>query len=268
MPIKLLLVDLDDTLLGGDQTISPANREALLLAAGRGVMVALATGRMYQSARPYAEELALTLPVIAYNGALARPLSGPPLWHQPLANGVARALLARLARYDVTVNLYLEDELYVARLDERAAAYAANTRVRAIPVGDLGAFLGRRRPTKLLAIGRPETVTALRLRLGEEFRGRAEIVPSKPAYLEIMAPGVTKGAALARLASGLGIARDETMAVGDGPNDLGMLAWAGIGVAVGNAAPEVLAAAARVVAPSGRDGVAEAVRRFILEDRG
>ena len=77
MSIKLLLLDLDDTLLGKDLEISPANRAALAAAAAAGVRVTLASGRMFRSMRPYAEDLNLTLPLITYNGALARPLAGP-----------------------------------------------------------------------------------------------------------------------------------------------------------------------------------------------
>ena len=265
MPIKLLLLDLDDTLLGKDLEISPANRAALAAAAAAGVGVTLASGRMFRSMRPYAETLDLALPLITYNGALARPLSGPDLWHQPLANATARALLAELARYDATVHLYLDDRLYVERLDERVLRYTANARVEAEPVGDLLSFLGEGEPTKMLALGAPECVAELRQSLGGEFADRAEITISKPTYLEIMAPGISKAVALARLAAHLGLAQSETMAIGDGPNDLGMLAQAGLGVAVGNAPPEVLAKVEHVVAPSDRDGVAEAVRRFILD---
>ena len=94
MTVKLLLVDLDDTLLGKDLEISPANRRALRAAMDAGVQVTLATGRMFGSMRPYAETLGLVLPLIAYNGALARPLRGPDLWHEPVDNAVARAILA------------------------------------------------------------------------------------------------------------------------------------------------------------------------------
>lgn len=265
MAIGLLLLDLDDTLLGGDLEISPANRAALAAAIRQGVRVTLASGRMFQSMRPYAEALALELPLIAYNGALARPLAGQDLWHEPLANTTALALLDRLAGHGVTINLYLDDRLYVKELDERAMMYAANARVAAEPVGDLASFLKQGQPTKILAIGPPELVTELRADLSVEFGGRAEIIPSKPHYLEITAPNISKAMALARLTERLGLDRSETMAIGDGPNDLGMLAQAGIGVAVGNAPPEVLAQVEHVVAPSDRDGVAEAVERFILK---
>lgn len=267
MPVRLLLLDLDDTLLGKDLQISPANREALSLARQRGVHVTLATGRMFQSMRPYAETLGLETPLIAYNGALARPLTGPDLWHEPLANATAQALLARLAAQAVTVNLYLDDRLYVKELDHWAQLYSANAGVPAEPVGDLAAFLADRAPTKMLAMGDPALLVDLRANLSATFAGRAEIVTSKPHYLEIMAPDISKAKALVRLAVRLGLDPDETMAVGDGPNDLEMLLAAGVGVAVGNAPAEVQARVKHIVAPYDQDGVAEAVARFILDSK-
>ncbi len=264
MPIKLLFLDLDDTLLGRDLEISAANRTALSAAASHGVQITLASGRMFRSMRPYAESLGIRLPLITYNGALARPLAGPDLWHEPLPDSTAQRILAELDHQDVTVNLYLDDHLYVKELDERALGYAANARVEAEPIGDLAVFLAGRRPTKMLAVGTPSLLAGLLPVMREEFAGQAEITLSKPNYLEIMAPGVSKAAAVDRLTGHLGLTRSETMAIGDGPNDLGMLSQAGLGVAVGNAPPEVKTQVAQVVAPSDQDGVAEAIERFIL----
>ena len=181
MSIKLLLLDLDDTLLGKDLEISPANRAALAAAAAAGVGVTLASGRMFRSMRPYAEDLDLALPLITYNGALARPLAGPDLWHQPLAGVTARALLAKLARYDVTVNLYLDDRLYVKGLDQRALRYAANARVAAEPVGDLLSSWAQANPPRCWLWAPRSAGGAPCGALGGEFAGQAEITISKPA---------------------------------------------------------------------------------------
>lgn len=265
-PVKLLLMDLDDTLLGRDGAISPANRAALAAAMARGVRVTLASGRMFRSMRPYAEEIDVpaTLPVIAYNGALGRSLDGTTIWHEPLPNPTARALLSFLAGRDLTVHLFLDDRLYVKEIDERVRLYMANSRVEAEPVGDLTAFLGNGCPTKILNMGDPAYLRRLQAELTSAFGARVESTFSRPYFLEIMAPGISKAAGLRRLAGHLGVALEETMAIGDGPNDLGMLLEAGIGVAVGNAPPEVLARAPYTTGPSDRDGVAEAIRRFVI----
>jgi len=264
MTIKLLMVDLDDTLLGADIEISAANRRALAEASRLGVSVTLASGRMFSSMRPYAEELGIEMPLIAYNGALARPLTGTDLWHHPLDSVTALEILDHLSAKPVVVNLYLNDRLYVREMNQRVTAYGANARVQATPVGDLAAFLGAERPTKMLAIGEPALLKQLCPALGTSMADRAEISLSKPHYLEIMAPGISKGAALRLLLRHLGLNASEVMAIGDGPNDLDMLRTAGIGVAVGNAPPEVLAGVKYVVSSSDHDGVAEAVEKFIL----
>lgn len=268
MSIKLLLLDLDDTLLDKDLNISAANRRALAAAARKGVRVVLASGRMFRSMRPYAEELELPddWPIIAYNGGLARPLRGADLWHLPVPNATARAILARLADWDVTPHLFVDDRLYVREWNDWVRVYTANAGVEAETVGDLHAFLADpdRAPTKMLALGDPGVIADLRRVLGKEFADRAEVAPSKPSYLEITARGISKAAALERFMAIFDLQRSETMAVGDGQNDLGMMRAAGIGVAVGNAPPEVRSQVEHVVAPHDRDGVAEAVERFIL----
>ena len=264
MTIKLLMVDLDDTLLGADIEISAANRRALAEASRLGVSVTLASGRMFSSMRPYAEELGIEMPLIAYNGALARPLTGTDLWHHPLDSVTALEILDHLSAKPVVVNLYLNDRLYVREMNQRVTAYGANARVQATPVGDLAAFLGSGRPTKMLAIGEPALLKQLCLAMSASLTGRAEFAISKPHYLEIMAPGISKGAALRHLVGYFDLDVSEVMAIGDGPNDLDMLRTAGIGVAVGNAPPEVLAGVKYVVSSSDHDGVAEAVEKFIL----
>ncbi|NLG84520.1 MAG: HAD-IIB family hydrolase, partial [Firmicutes bacterium] len=165
---------------------------------------------------------------------------------------------------DLTVHLFLHDRLYVKEIDERVRLFTANARVEAEPVGDLDGFLADGTPPQLLALGEPVLLQALRAELTAAFAGEVELTFSRPHYLEMMAPGVSKAAALLKLAARLGIKREETMAIGDGPNDLAMLLAAGIGVAVGNAPAEILARAPYITAPCDRDGVAEAIRRFAI----
>jgi HAD superfamily hydrolase (TIGR01484 family) len=143
--------------------------------------------------------------------------------------------------------------------------YARRTGAEYHIEGDLRRFIGVE-PTKLILLASPEE----RDRLHDDFRARlasrAFITKSDPEYLEIMAPGVDKGAALRLIAGHYGVPESSVLAVGDADNDIGMLGAAGRGIAMANASPHVKAAARGVTERTNNEGgVAEAVRRWALE---
>lgn len=267
--IRLLAVDLDDSLLAPDLSVSPRNRAALAAALAAGVRVVLATGRMYRSAEAIAVELGLRDPVIAYQGALIRWPGQPPkagkkvIRHLPLPLVHAREVIRRVAEYGYHVNVYLNDTLYVASLTEEARRYAAFSDVEARVVGDLLEFLPED-PTKVLVIAREDQLDALALEMAPWVENRLNMTKSKPHFLEFSHPGASKGSALAKLAALFGLSREQVMAVGDSYNDVDMVEYAGIGVVMGNARPEIKAHADWVTAANDRDGVALAVERFVL----
>jgi len=261
--IKLVAVDLDDTLLGPDLAVSARNRQALWRARQQGVRVVPATGRMFRSAQTIALRLGLRDPVIAYQGALVRWPAGEEIAHLPLPLALAREVLARVAPAGFHVNVYVDDNLYVAELTEEAKRYAALSGVPVQAVGDLAAFLSRD-PTKVLVVAPETELDRLARDLAPHWGDRLTMNKSKPHFLEFSHREATKGRALARLAALFGLRREEVMAIGDGYNDLDMVEYAGIGVVMGNARPEVRARADWVTAANDADGVAEAVERFVL----
>ncbi|HHY93245.1 MAG TPA: HAD-IIB family hydrolase, partial [Firmicutes bacterium] len=137
MSYRLLALDLDDTLLNAQGRISPRNREAIRAAQGRGVVVTLATGRMYRSARVFAEELGVVVPLITYNGALIKDNNGRVYWDRPLPLAAAQTALAVARRHDVHVNLFLDDTLYVDRDDVWTEQYRRSSGVTPHLVPDL-----------------------------------------------------------------------------------------------------------------------------------
>ncbi len=267
--IRLVAIDLDGTLFGEDLTISPANRAAIAAVQARGVRVTLATGRMFRSTRPYAQELGLTTALICYQGALIRdPTSGATLFHRPLTQALAVQVIDLLQAAGRHPNVYLNDNLYVAALNPGTEFYARlNGGIPVNPVGDLATFLHAAGgdPTKLSVVLPSEadadaTVAALRSQLGDQIYA----TKSYPIFAEALNPTCNKGVALAALAAHYGIAQDETMAVGDGSNDLPLLQWAGTGVAMGQAPPDVRAGARYVTGSLAEDGLAAALERFVL----
>ncbi len=266
MTIKLVALDLDDTLLDNTQTVSPRTKKAIIQAVAQGVTVTLATGRMYSSAVPYARQLGLDVPIITYNGGLIRSsLSEETLFHQPIDSGVTSRVMALFRERGWYIQSYLEDVLYVRELDENAKLYERVSGIKAVPVGDrLYSLPGV--PTKLLAMAKPEKLQQIYEIVQDAFGDDLYITFSKPTYLEMTHPTVNKGRALEFLAARLNISREEVMAVGDSNNDLDMLKYAGWGVAMGNASEKVRAAAQAVTSGNDADGVAEAIEKFVLRN--
>ncbi len=266
--IKLIAVDVDDTLVGDDLTISQKNKDAVRQVLERGVFLTLATGRMHVSALPYALELELPAdrPLISYNGAMLRRIDGELLHHQGLDVPIALEAAALCRARGWTLNAYFADTLYVERMDPNVEYYVHMARVPAVVVGDLSAFIsdGEKTVSKLLIVGTAEeTVDRIGL-VQEVFGERAQVVQSKPRYIELTHPQANKGLALQRLAKLLGVAREEVLAIGDSGNDVPMLKYAGIGAAMGGGRANAKEAADYVAPPSGEDGVADVLHRFVL----
>ena len=261
--IRCIAIDLDDTLLRTDLTIAGPDREAISRAVAKGIKVLLASGRMVRSMKPYAEELGLDVPLIAYNGAIVQEaVSGEILYHRPVPSREALEVLAIFRQNDIHLNVYINDQLYMDQLTPWGERYAANARVKP-HVADLADLLAKHPSHKLLGVGEVERIDALQKRLQSQFGDTLYFVKSKPTYLEILASGVSKGRALQELADGWGFSPEEVMAIGDAPNDLSMITWAGTGVAIGNAAENVKKEADFVVSDHDHCGVAEAIRRVV-----
>ena len=264
MAIKLIAIDLDDTLLDNRQQLSPRTLTVLKQAMRKGVAVTIATGRMFQSALPFATELGIELPLITYNGALIRQGdTGETLFHRPIEPELAQELADLFRQSNWYLQKYVDDRLYVAELDENARFYADYANVEAIPLGD-AFFHMNEAPTKMLSMGEPAELAAISAELDTRYGGRLYLASSKKRYLEMVDARVNKGQALDFLAGRLGISQSEVMAIGDSMNDLDMIQYAGIGVAMGNANPTVRSAADYVTLGNAEDGVAVAVEKFAL----
>jgi Cof subfamily protein (haloacid dehalogenase superfamily) len=271
-PIRLIALDLDGTLVGSDLVLRPrtiaASRDAIAL----GVQISIATGRMAKSARPFAETLGLSGPIIAYQGALIRAMSGPHeglgklLLHRPLAAATAREALAWSTEHGLTAHVNHLERFILPVSDLRADDYSAFLGARAEIVPDLAAWI-RRPVTKILAVADAPLPTRLLPVARADFAGRAEVTVSHPEFLEFLAPGVSKGQAVTWLARRAGIPLEQTMAIGDQFNDLEMIEAVGHGVAMPSAPLEVQAAA-RYIAPSLADeGTAQVIEALVLPGR-
>ncbi|TWH45197.1 Cof-type HAD-IIB family hydrolase [Sporomusa sp. KB1] len=265
MTIKLIAIDLDDTLLDSKLAVSPRACEAIRKAVARGVTVTIATGRMYCSALVYAKQLKLDVPLITYNGALIKScLSGETLLHQPVERELALEVLDLCREHNWYIQTYMNDKLYVKELDEHAAYYMRFSGAPANAIGDR-LYIAEQPPTKMLAMSTAEDVKAAYDIVKTRFDNKLTVAISKPTFLEITHPLANKGRALAFLADKLHIRQEEVMALGDGGNDLDMIKYAGWGVAMGNASDAVKAAARLETLSNDADGVAEAIEKYVLK---
>lgn len=267
--VRLIASDLDDTLLNREAQLSAENIQAIREVQAKGITFTIATGRMFQSALPFAKELGLPAeqPMICYNGALIKRLSGETIYERFLDPELA----LKVARYGQergwTVNLYYQDELYVAEINEQVQSYAENAQVDVFVVGDLAQFIvdGQKRLEKILIVSEVDEVPGRIGELESLVGGEVQIVRSRQKYIEITDVEAHKGAALMWLAKFLGFSPNEVMAIGDSNNDITMLQMAGLGVAVENALPAVKAAANYLTSSHSEHGVAKAIFDHVLK---
>lgn len=264
---KWLVTDLDGTLLDEQQRVPAVNREALAAFRQAGGRVAFATGRIEAAAAAYMKELEIVEPCILYNGArIVDPTTAQVLWSQVLPDGVAATVAKVLAAaLDGPYHpvYYADGEAWVGEITPTLATYAAkdNLRLRVDP----GLEMLSSAVTKVLIIAPEREMERLTSVLERHLTG-VSYVRSEPQYLEVLPQGCNKGTALTWLASRLGFDLTQTLAIGDNMNDLEMLQTAGLGVAVANANPQLLAAASAHVGPGPTGGVAEAIERFCFKN--
>lgn len=259
---RLIATDIDDTILAPDGSLPDANRRALERLHRRGIAVVLSSGRATVSMEAIARDI---LPpaddeyLISFNGARVTSLRSGTVLHERLLSCDAIATVMDYAREgNLLVQGYRTRDFIIEKDDPRSARYADETDMKYEIVPDLVQALPAGTP-KLLIIDDPEALPEhqkrLMARAGETFVA----ISSKPHYLEIVSPGVSKGDALERLAEHLGIPIAETLAVGDSLNDHEMLEAAGLGVAVANAREALKRIADVVLTRSAEEGAIEEV---------
>lgn len=275
--IRLVAMDLDGTLLRSDKTLSPRTVEVLQSCEARGVKLALASGRGFESARVYARLAEINGPIVCANGARVEETPfGPTIYEDFLPEQVSRDVCRILLESGIYFVCYGRGVNYTAngttiRRGLMPAFASDNGRFTVRNVIDVDEMLsvGVKAPYKYVAFSDDtEALSRLRERLAADTD--CELMSSWPDNVEVMAKGAGKGKAIRLLAERYGFSREQVMAFGDQTNDKDMLEYAGWPVAMKNAARE-LKSLARIIAPGNdEDGVAETLLREVLpgaEDR-
>jgi Cof subfamily protein (haloacid dehalogenase superfamily) len=265
--IEMVAIDVDGTLLRGDGNVSAANVAALRAAVAAGKRVVLATARPPRGVAVLCERLGLTSLQVNHNGALIfDPVSRQPVFHQPLAGALARQVIDVARRHDPSLAIGVEviDRFNTDRMDTQLGAERSLDLSNA-DVSGLDEPL-RGEVTKLMMIGDTGKLGAIQDELGTRGKGRVGFAFSHMRLLQVVHAKATKADALERVVAHYGLTASQVMAIGDAPNDLPMLRWAGLGVAVANAWQTVRSAARLVVPSNDDDGVAYAIRRHMLDE--
>ncbi len=262
MKYRLIALDIDGTIRPTEQPISDRTRRAISRAGSAGAVVTLATGRMYRSALKSSAELNLTTPIAAFQGAqVSDPTTHRVMWRRPLTSEMAGLALDVLDGWPVEMVAYLGDEVYVPDMTKFAEGYGRRNNVRVHAVGDLRYFASWGF-TRLLAVGEEDKIRDLNSELNYLLNGNLYVTRSLPHFCEILNPAGGKEKALSWICDRLGIDHSETIAFGNGYNDVPMLAWAGLGVAVDGAVPEVVEVADRIAPAIEDDGVARVLEEL------
>lgn len=265
MAIKLFVTDLDGTLLESAKDVTAENIKAIQLAVDSGVIVTIATGRMYKAALPVAKALGVNVPIITYNGALIKSAAGEVLASDYLDAETVKEVINYCRSKQWYLQLYSHDELYFASYDDYAKGYEQAQAIKGHLVGWDGLKKRTDNVCKLLSITDNADETNARVaELNERFADKLQAMRSNAHYVEIVKSGVSKAAGLKKLAGILGIAIEDTMAIGDGDNDLPMLKAAGHSVAMGNAVPAVKAACEYETGACLDNGLAQAIYHYVL----
>jgi len=248
---RLLAIDLDGTLLTPQKLITQRTQKALFQAAEMGITIIIATGQTFQVLRQVCADLPLTAPQIIENGAIIADIQHGTVLHEQLvpAENILPALDAL--------------RVYVDNNTPRARNWYRPPLSPPVEIADVASIYPQ--PCiKIVGVGEVETLREKRRELEHIFDGTLYVTQSSPDLVELLHPAVSKGNALRAIAADLGIAPAEVVAIGDNHNDIGMLRFAGLGVAMGHAHAEVKAAADYVTLSNAEEGVAAVIEEVVL----
>ncbi|MGI6486063.1 MAG: HAD family phosphatase [Thermoanaerobacterales bacterium] len=274
---KLIAIDIDGTLITSRYSISPRTLRALREAMRAGIKVTIATGRFYMSSLRLAKKLPINAPLICNDGAqIVDVHSGDSIFYRPLQMDIARKVLDICADYSsLRVQIFMEDhKVYVGRnfqLGQVIWYLKMKHHLRGfvnylkdfvfVPVNNAGdfekaKFAMKGLPAKIVICGEPGEMRQLKKRLATLFGDNIFITTAIKNCVDILDGSVSKAKGLRVLAERYGFKRDEIIAIGDNINDLPMLEYAGLGVAMGNAPKPVKERADVVTAGNNEDGIA------------
>ena len=261
--VQMVGIDLDGTLLRTDNRISAATVAAVKQAHERGIQVILASARPPRTTIKFYKQLGLNNLQINHNGALIfDPQNQNIFHHQALEYDLATQVLHLIKRTAPNLKIGVEvvDTLYTNRPQNYSDSSHISGRDSPGSLDDIQ----NQSVTKIFVTGQTTILSELQATLADRLAGQIEFAISHLRLLQVVAAGVDNAPALARVAKHYGISQQRVAAIGDAPNDLGMMNWAGLAIAVNNAWQDVRKAANFLVPSNDQDGVAQALTKYVL----
>ncbi len=266
---NMLVLDIDGTLVGSDKTISEKTREAIIKAQQRGKIVAIASGRSIAGIRKTASNISLEQYggyVIAYNGTtVVNCKTGECIYNQMVPKELVKPVYEAAKRVNAGIVVYNDNTKEMISgngLNEYIKIDAEACNVTINEVSDFVKAINF--PfNKFLLSGKPEHMAEVEKIMAKEFGDRLNVFRSDPFYVELLPRYVDKGVAVEKLVKHLDIQREKVICIGDSYNDLPMLRFAGMGVAMGNAQQEVKEIADYVTASNDEDGIVNVIDKFM-----
>jgi len=266
--LRVLALDVDDTLLHSDLSISRRTRSTIKQAEKDGATVVLASSRIPDSLERYARLLGLDkYPgyLICKNGALIMESDTGNIIHEArLEVGTALMICDLALAEDFPIQVFEDDIMYVSRKNEYTGEDQRITGIRQVVVENFRDMVAEGCHNLVIA-GDPSVLTHVRIIIQNYMGKDITVFTSRPYFLEIMPKGTDKGSALAFISDILGVSAGEVMAIGDSMNDEAMIKWAGIGVALANADDNIKSIADLVMdSTNDEDGVAEVIEKYFI----
>lgn len=264
--IKMIVMDMDDTLLNADHIISDANKKAILTAQSQGITIVLASGRPTPAMARFADELQLNSQngyVISYNGAYVTDWSNKEVLFETCLTKYENDLLVDAAHaQNLNLHTYIEGDIVTDAMNPYTDIEADLTSMPIRLVDNLKQTVKGKVP-KLLMVAEPSVLKAAAEKLKQSLAGRFMISISKPYFLEFTNQEVDKSRGISVLCEKMGISKNDVMAIGDSYNDLTMIRDCGIGVAMANAPDDIKAIANVATLSNEESGVAHIIKQVI-----
>lgn len=263
MNYKLIAFDIDGTIRSMEDPISEKTSLVINALVSHGIIVTIATGRMFLSAALALKGLNIIHPIISYQGAHIADIStGKVLWHMRLTKEMADYTLDLLKNWPVQPVFYHDGQIYVDCLTDWAKSYAERNPGGLNVVENLG-DITHLSPTRIVAVGNEKIIANLASEITPISESQLHVTRSLPYFCEILNPLAGKHKALEWLANYYGVLREQTIAFGNGYNDVDMLKWAGMGVAVEGSVDEIIEVSDTIALSMEENGPAVILEKLI-----